>query len=355
MKKVISVILAMLVLMMSFAACSKPDDGKTTTPPVTEAPGQTEAPDVTEPPAGQSKGTIAVVSYVTSAPYFAFGKNVAIKTGEDRGYDVIWTGTPEVDTPGLIDIIDNLIEQGVDAICLASGDTSSVVPSTKKAMERGIKVVSFDLDIEAEGRDAYAGLMDLAELGIPQVESLVASIGEEGEYAILTGVLTNEFLNSRIDYVTAYAEEHYPGLKLVTIEGQNEDPDEAYAAAQNILTAYPEVKAIMSNVSTGVGPISRAIEDAGKIGEVFACGQSSPNLAKPGMASGACVSAILWDTAKWQQWAVTIAANLIEGVEMPVGKLDIAGFPDAERIEGNTFYFYETFYFTPENINDFDF
>ena len=67
MKKVISVILAMLLLVMSFAACTKPDDGKTTTPPVTEAPQVTE-------PAGESKGTIAVVSYVTSAPYFAFGK-----------------------------------------------------------------------------------------------------------------------------------------------------------------------------------------------------------------------------------------------------------------------------------------
>ena len=91
------------------------------------------------------------------------------------------------------------------------------------------------------------------------------------------------------------------------------------------------------------------------IGKVFACGQSTPNLAKPGMESGACVSAVLWDTAKWQAWAVTIAANLIEGVEMPVGPLSIPGFEGSERLEGNVFYFYETFTFTPENINNFNF
>jgi ABC-type sugar transport system substrate-binding protein len=301
------------------------------------------------------KGKIAMVCYVTSAPYFAYGQKTAEETGKALGYDVIWTGTNEVDTPGLIAIIENLIAQDVDAICLASGDTTSVVPICKVAMEKGIKVVSFDLDIDPEGRNAYAGLMDLSELGIPQVESIVASIGDTGKYAIITGVLTNELLQKRIDFCLQYAKEKYPGLECVAIEGMDEDPEKAYSVAMNIMTAYPDVKAIMSNVSTGVGPISSAIEDAGKIGEVYACGQSTPNLAKPGMASGACKSAVLWDTGKWQAWAVTIAANLIEGKDMPVGKLDIAGFPRAERLDGNVFYFYETFEFTPENINNFNF
>ena len=304
---------------------------------------------------GEKKGTIAVVCYVTSAPYFSFGEAAAKATGEALGYDVIWTGTTEVDTPGLISIIENLIEQKVDAICLASGDTTSVVPVCQKAMEAGIKVVTFDLDIDPEGRDAYAGLMDLSELGIPQVESIVDSIGEEGDVAIVTGVLTNELLQKRIEYCKEYAAEKYPGLNFVTVESMDEDAEKCYEVAMNILTAYPDVKAIMSNVSTGVGPISSAIEDAGKIGEVFACGQSTPNLAKPGMASGACVNAVLWDTAKWQSWAVTIAANLVEGVDMPVGKLNIEGFEEGERLEDNIFYYYETFTFTPDNINDFDF
>ena len=303
----------------------------------------------------ESKGTIAVVCYVTSAPYFSFGEQTAIETGKALGYDVIWTGTTEVDTPGLISIIENLIAQDVDAICLASGDTTSVVPICQQAMEKGIKVVSFDLDIDPAGRDVYAGLMDLAELGIPQVESIVDSIGEEGKYAIITGVLTNELLQKRIDFCLEYAKEKYPGLECVTVEGMDEDPEKCYNVAMNIMTAYPDVKAIMSNVSTGVGPISSAIEDAGMIGKVYACGQSTPNLAKPGMESGACVSAVLWDTAKWQAWAVTIAANLIGGVEMPDGPLSIPGFEGAERLEGNVFYFYETFTFTPENINNFNF
>ncbi|MDR1619335.1 MAG: substrate-binding domain-containing protein [Clostridiales bacterium] len=352
-----SVALLMLLAMVFMVACS----GQTTPPEpaASAAPAEPDEPAApAEPetaPEDGKKGTIAVVCYVTSAPYFAFGEKQAIATGEALGYDVIWTGTPEVDTPGLIDIITNLIEQDVDAICLASGDTTSVVPICQEAMSKGIKVVSFDLDIAPEGRDVYAGLMDLAELGIPQVESIVDSIGTEGKYAIMTGVLTNEFLQSRIDLCLNYAKEKYPGLECVTIEAMDEDPEKAYNVTMDILNTYPDVKAIMSNVSTALGPIATAIEDAGKIGEVYACGQSSPNLAKPGMASGAVVSAILWDTAKWQSWAITIAANLIEGKDMPVGKISIDGFPDAERFTEDVFYYYETFTFTPENINNYDF
>ena len=296
-----------------------------------------------------------MVCYVTSAPYFSSGEKAAIAAGEALGYNVIWTGTSEVDTAGLISVVENLISQGVDGICLASGDTTSMVPICQEAMNKGIKVVTFDLDIEADGRNAYAGLDDLSELAVPQVESIVASIGEEGDVAVVTGVLTNELLQKRIERMYSYAAEKYPGLNFVTVEGTNEDSEAAYTAAMNIMTAYPNVKAIVSNVSTALGPICTAIEDAGKIGQVYGCGQTTPNLAKPGMASGACVSGILWDTAKWQEWAVTLCAKLVEGNEFEVGNCGIDGFPQGEYVGDGIFYYYETFSFTPENINDFDF
>ena len=293
MKKLIALLHA-LVMVFALVACTAEapveeapvEEAPVEEAPVEEAPVE-EAP-VEEEPAADKKGTIGVVCYVTSAPYFSAGKDAAIAAGEELGYDIIWTGTTEVDTAGLIACVETLIAQGVDGICLASGDTTSMVPIMQEAMEKGIKVVTFDLDIDAEGRHAYAGLDDLAELAVPQVESIVASIGEEGQVAVVTGVLTNELLQARIDRMYTYAAEKYPGLEFVTVEGTNEDSNAAYDAAMNIMTAYPEVDAIVSNVSTALGPICTAIEDAGMIGTVYGCGQTTPNLAKDGMASGAC-------------------------------------------------------------------
>jgi ABC-type sugar transport system substrate-binding protein len=109
----------------------------------------------------ESKGTIAVLNYVSSAPYFACGEEKAIQAGKDAGYDVIYTGTPEVDTPKFISLIQDMIQKDVKALCVASGDSTSVVPVLKEAREKGIKVVSWDLDVAEEGRDLYAGTKTL--------------------------------------------------------------------------------------------------------------------------------------------------------------------------------------------------
>lgn len=360
--KLFALLLA-VVMTLAITACSNPDTQQSTEEPATQEPTAQESPaqmpssqDTAsqEPESSGSKGTIAVLNYSASAPYFIRGEQGAIETGKAFGYDVVYTGTAEVDTPKLISMVQDFIQQDVKAICIASGDTTSVVPILQEAMEKGIKVVSWDLDIDPAGRDAYAGIMDLAELGIPQVDTMVEAIGEEGEWAIITGPLTNEFLNMRIDRMKEYVGEKFPGLKLVTVEGCEDDPQKAYVAAQNILAAYPSVKAIMSNVSTAIGAISNAIEDEDLVGKVWAVGQSTPNLAKPAMAAGTCKSAVLWDTADWTSFAVTVAVNLIEENDVPEGNLGWPNFPKATR-EKDVFYYYEVMKFTPENIDQFDF
>ena len=134
----------------------------------------------------------------------------------------------------------------------------------------------------------------------------------------------------------------------------DEDPQKAFAVTQNIISAHPNIKAIMSNVSTGLGPIGKAIEQEGKIGQVYATGQSTPQLAKPVLESGAAESAVLWDPGDWAAFATTIAANLVDGVEMPEGNPNIDGFPDATR-QGDVFYFWKTLVFTKDNVDQFDF
>ncbi len=62
----------------------------------------------------------------------------------------------------------------------------------------------------------------------------------------------------------------------------------------------------------------------------------------------------MWDPGDWAAFAVKVAINLVEGVEMPEGKVDIPGFPDATR-EGDLVYFWKTLVFTPENVDEYDF
>lgn len=369
MKKIVALLLA-AVMVLSLAACgaattAAPEEAA----PAAEAPAKEEAAPATEAakeeaaapaeeaaPAEDGKKTIGVVCYVTSAPYFSSGKDACVAYGESLGYDVIWTGTAEADTAGLISCVENLINQGVDGICLAAGDTTSMSPVVKQAQDAGIPVVSFDLDIEQ--RNAYAGLCDLALLSAPQLQSLVDTIGEEGDVAIITGSLTNELLKQRIDNQIAESKEKYPNINYVTVEGTDETTEGYYNTAMNILTAYPSVKAIVSNTSVGLGPIAAAIEDAGLIGQVYGCGQTTPNLAKDGFASGAITHAYLWDVGTWQKFAVAVCDYFIQNgmdAEPEVGNLGWADFPEAEYAGDTNWYFGAAQAYDADNINDFDF
>ncbi len=340
MKKIKSIIsiLLVLALMFSIGGCAK--DSTT---------DQTET---------EVKGKIAFVTFSAGVPYFEVGAAGAIEAGEALGYEVVYKGPAEADSAAEIQIINDLISQGeVDAIVAACMDSSSIVPSLKKAREAGIKVVTWDLDCEPEGRDYYAGLMDLVILGNAWVDSMVRSIGDSGQYAIIAATLTNEFMSSRIENMKEYAAEKYPDLELVTVESCDADPQKAYQISKDLITTYPDLKCIATISTEAFGSAAKAIEDEGKIGEIYVVGGITPSLAKSSFESGAALESVLWDPGKWAGFAVTIAAQLVEGktYNTELGKVDIPGYPEAELVSADTLYYYELLTFTPDNVDQYDF
>lgn len=106
-----------------------------------------------EMPSGDSKGKIAFVPFASGVPYFEVAAEGAKKSGEELGYEVIYKAPAKADSAEQIQIINDFVSQGeIDALVVACLDSSSIVPALKKAREAGIKVVTWDLDSEEEGR-----------------------------------------------------------------------------------------------------------------------------------------------------------------------------------------------------------
>ena len=108
--------------------------------------------------------------------------------GAETGINASLVGPAQADAAQQIPIIEDLIAQGVDALCVIPMDPEQLDPVLQKAMDAGIVVVtheasnqqSMHFDIEAFDNRAYgAGLMD----------QLAALMGEEGEYAVFVGSL----------------------------------------------------------------------------------------------------------------------------------------------------------------------
>eukprot|EP01032_Pedospumella_encystans_P032795 gene32795-37033_t len=96
------------------------------------------------------------------------------------GVEVIYTGPTSTTAEGQIEVINSLIAQGVDAIAISANDPDAVVPALKKAMDRGIKVISWDSGVAPEGRIMHLNPSSNALIGkkwtTPLMDSRITSI-----------------------------------------------------------------------------------------------------------------------------------------------------------------------------------
>lgn len=303
--------------------------------------------------AEESKGKI-LFTFFTNGPYLDRLYVGAQAKAAELGYEIELQTTVGQDPAGLVDILtDCFSRDDIDIIITSTTDSASLTPILKQYMEKGVIVVTCDLDVEdPTARHAYAGLMDVPMMGDSMVHDMVAFMGtDDFEWAIIEAPLTSEMSKLRTERMKQVAAENYPNLKLVAVESGEGDPQVALQAALNILTKYPNVKALMGNASENQVPICQAIEQSGLIGEVWGFGQGTPASLHPYFESGSEAVISLWDPADWGAWTIEVGTDLFEGKTYEVGKLEgvFEDYPDAELLENGVYYYYKLASFTKEN------
>lgn len=265
--------------------------------------------------------TILIMPKLIGIPYFNASERGALQAGEDLGVRVIYNGPTETDAAAQVKMIEDYISQGVDAIAVAPNDPAALTPVLRKAREQGIFVLDWDTPADKAVVDLSVHQIDDQMYGQHFWDLLVEHMGtDEGDYAILTGGLSAQNLNSWIDYGLEYAAVQYPGLNLVTERiPTNEKQEEAYNKALNLLKAYPNLAGIVAISSPAPIGAGQAIEELGLIGKVAVTGTGLPTDCCPYLQSGAVSEVSLWNPATLGYLAVYLANELIKGNEITDG------------------------------------
>ncbi len=319
MRKLVSILAVLAVLGMVLAGCVAP------AAPAAPAASADAAPaaDAMQP----SDMTFTTVVKIAGIDWFNRMEVGVKEFGEETGISSSLVGPAQADAAQQIPIIEDLIAQGVDALCVVPMDPAQLDPVLLKAMDAGIKVVTheasnqvnMDYDIEAFDNTAYgAGLMD----------SLAALMGEEGEYAVFVGSLGSkthmEWANGGIER----QKEAYPNMKQYgDINEAFDDSSKAYEKAKEILKANPNIKGFQGSASTDAPGIGQAIEEAGLQDVVSVVGTSLPSLAGELMKTGAVDVIGFWDPAQAGKACNTIALMMEKGETIGEGTdLGIEGY-----------------------------
>lgn len=254
------------------------------------------------------------------------GGNEAAK--ELGGVELIFNAPAVVTAEGQIEVINALIAQRVDAIAISSNDPDALVPIAKKAMQRGIKVISFDSAVAPEGRQLHLHSATAPGTAKTLMEMTVDAIGSDGEIAILSETPQSTNQNEWIaEMKKLLGTSEYEGLKLVeTAYGQGQS-DKSYRETIALLRRYPDLKAIVAPSTVAISAAAKAVEDQGLTGKVYVTGLGLPSEIAGYVHDGAVKSFAIWNPIDLGYTAIQLAYDLVKegkvgpGSELPAGRM----------------------------------
>ena len=164
-----------------------------------------------------------------------------------------------------IDHVRSVINQGFNAMTIQAVDMAALAPVVKEAAEAGVIVVDhygFTEDQVAADK-IYKVLFGQKESGVLEAEEYIKLNGDSGKVAIISGLTGADNAMQRVAGMKEVLDK-YPNIEIVATEYCDWDTQKAQTAAENILTAHPDLKAFLvadDGMSKGVW---NAIEAAQK-------------------------------------------------------------------------------------------
>lgn len=260
---------------------------------------------------------VAFVPQIIGIPYFdameAGGKEAAAKFG----VDFIYQGPVDTNPVDQMQIVQNLIDQGVNAVAVSVLDASSIAPVVEAAKAKHVALFTSDSDAPKSGRALYVAQATDEGLGDAIIDEMVKRVGEDAKIGIVSGEATASNLNAWIGFMQARAKAKYPNLKLLEPQFAGGTAQRAAQIATDLMTANPDLKGLIGVASTTCPGVGQAIETAGKIGKVIGTGYCSPNTARAYLKSGSFGYSVLWDPKELGYLTVWAGKQLIDATEIP--------------------------------------
>lgn len=270
------------------------------------------------------------------------------------GVEIIYTGPTDTTAEGQIEVINSLIAQGVDAIAVSANDTDALVPTLKKAMQRGITVISWDSGVAEEGRMMHLNPSSNALIGNMIIKLAADHLPEGGDVAVLSATTTSTNQNIWIEEMTKVLP-NYPGINVVGTVYGDDLADKSYREATGLMQSYPDLDAIIAPTSVGIVAAAQAVVDAGKVGQVNVTGLGLPSEMAGAIESGASKSFAIWNPIDLGYSAAMIAHALASGnaTAEPGAEISIGRVGTITLDETNSAAMADPFVYDASNIDQF--
>jgi ABC-type sugar transport system substrate-binding protein len=215
---------------------------------------------------GANKPAIYAIFKTVSNPYWVRAEGGANKAKASLGGQAevtVTAGTSESDPSSQIQKVQNAVTAGADAIAIAPTDPQGLTPALTQAKNKGVKIVLIDTPMP--GFDAPFVGTDNVRAGKVQAQYVNQLIGGSGKVALIAyqaGVTSTD------DRLKGFLSAKDPGINVVSTLRTDCSEAGGLKAAQNMITAHPDLSAIVTVCGTGAVGAAQAIKAAKLTGKL---------------------------------------------------------------------------------------
>lgn len=264
-------------------------------------------------PAHAADETIALVQINQQALFFTQMNEGAQAKADELGVELVIFNANN-DPAAQNNAIETYIAQGVDGLVVVAIDVNGVMPAVQQAADAGIPVVAVDAILPEGPQVAQVGV-DNAEagrmIGRHFLDHVEKEMGGEAKLGIV-GALNSFIQNVRqegFEEVVASAD----GITMAgVVDGRNVQ-DNAMSAAENLMTANPDLSAIYATGEPALLGAVAAVESQGRQDSVRIVGWDLTASAIQGIDAGYVVGVVQQDPAGMGAAAVEAALNAVRG------------------------------------------
>jgi ribose transport system substrate-binding protein len=189
-------------------------------------------------------------------PFFEDCRIGAEEEAAALGVTFEWQAPQQFDAALQVQMIENLITKGVNAIVISPNEPTSVVDVINSGLSKGILMLTFDSDSPDSDRLMYIGTNNKTA-GMVQGDTLREALGGTGKVAIITGGLGALNLNERIEGLT---ETLGDGIEIVETVATDESLEKGLGVSEALLRAHPDLNGIACMSATGGPTLAQVIQ-----------------------------------------------------------------------------------------------
>ena len=266
--------------------------------------------------AGSADGMkIALVGKSAGNAFFEIAADAFVEAAEAEGatVDVVYPEAATADAQ--IKVLDNLISQKPDAICISANDVNALQAKLEEAMEEGIAVSSFDSAPNPDSRQIFVNQAGTKAVGQALIDAVLDLTGGEGQWAILSATSQAANQNAWIAAMEEIAKgDAYAGLELVEVAYGDDEPQKSTDQTQALLDNYPDLKVIVAPTTVGIAAAAKLLQDQGSAVKLTGLGLPSEMVEYTGADDAhSCPYFYLWDMQGLGKLSALTTIALVNG------------------------------------------